>query len=109
MYIFLESDCLPNTVMLYFDADIVVELHLCMYIGCCFYTHVQSAFNMHFDNLKLLLRLLATHIMRISVSTPLILTISILSDMHIYYVHVGCLNLLLRFSYIIINLLASFD
>ena len=84
-----------------------------MYIGCCklllrLHTHVQSAFNMHFDNLTLLLRLLATHVMRISVSTPLILTISILSNMHIY-VHVGCLNLRLRFSYIIIYLLASFD
>ena len=62
---------------------------------------------MRFDSLKLLFRLLATHIMCISISTPLILTISILSDMHIQYV--SCLNLLLRFSYIIIYLLASFD
>ena len=64
-----------------------------------FYMHVQCAFSMHFDNLKLLLRLLATCITCISVST-LILTIS-QSSMRHTYVYVGCLNLLLRFSYII--------
>ena len=58
--------------------------------------HVQCDFTMHFDNLKLLLRLLATCMVHISVFT-------LISTISIFYicVHVGCPNLVLRFSYII--------
>ena len=56
MYIFLESECLENTVMLYFDADIVVELHL-RYVYWLLQTPTQAF--IHMFNL-LLIRILTT-------------------------------------------------